>query len=801
MDDWISSLDAEELAVVLGNRPDALQGVEPRGPVELAHRLAGPHAIVLALQPAPTPVFELLEALVALGVPHRGALVELLDDSHGTDHPEQVDRVLHWLRTRAIVWPDPSTEGAADTLAYPVALHDLMPAPLGLGTPARLLLEPISAANLNTMLTQLGLPRRSTKRATLDAVVTALADGDRIRTLVASAPPEVAAELTRLAVEQSADDGDGYLYAGQAAWERRRQASQWAGDRALLVRAAWGGHAEMPAEVALALRGLDYRAPFHPVAPRSHRQPVDPVLVERVARGALAGFVDRCASVLDLVARTPVKALKSGGLGARELGRITKQTGCSEPELRLVLELAGAASLLTHGPQVAVSDDFTAWRAEEPAARFAQLLWAWWELPATPTETRDEDGKPRPALRHAGGCPSCLEARKGLLTAATDMAAGESTEPRELVDTLLWARPLVHLVAGPGAPAVWREAEQLGVLAHGSATDLGRALALGDTATVRRLAVDLLPAATEAATFGSDLTAVVAGPPSAKVSATLDAAADRESRGPATVWRFSTGSVRRALDEGAEPDGLLAGLEAVATGRLPQPLRYLVADVGRRHGSIRVREAVCVLVANDEPLAAQLAADRSLRTLRLRVVERTVLLASADAATTTAGLRKAGYLPVREDDAGVRVVEGARQQAAAVATRRVAHRAVTSRPSAAGPVPTRPTAPEPADITAAAARILAGESRDDVATSRTELLVARHTRRLATPDVRLLAHAIDTDGAVSIEYVASSGGHTVRTISEIELIGGQLSAWCHLRTDDRQFALDRIRSVSPVVTA
>lgn len=787
---WLSALDADDLAVTLQHRPDALRCVEPRGPAELAQRLAGGFSVADALQQAHAPVFELLEALLVLGVPRRDALVDLLDDQHTGDpaeHDQRVDRVLGWLRERAIVWP-----GTADTLAYPPVLHELIPNPLGLGTPARRLLGGVSAPALNAILVKLGLPRQKTKQATVDAVVAGLADGHRVRALVAAAPGAVADELTQMALGAPAegtatgrDTTD--REARQAAWERRRRATQWAGERGLLQQIYWGSQAELPAEVARALRGPDYRAPFHPVAPTPRPHAVDPTAVARESAGAVSAFADRYVAALDLLARTPVKGLKTGGVGARELTRLAKQTGATEPQLRLVLELTYEVGILGLGAQVGVSDGFADWRSGEPATRFVELLWSWWQMAGTPTQSRNDDDKPRPVGQRPEPCPSCLTARHGLIGAAAELPPDTAADTADLVRAMRWARPLAHLVTADGEPAAVVEAEQLGVLAHGCLTELGRALAAGDVDAVGRLAADALPAATDRATFGSDLTVLVAGQPSARVSATLDAAADRESRGPATMWRFTPASVRRALDEGAQPDGLLADLQAVATAGLPQPLRYLVHDVARRHGSVRVREAQTVLLADDEALGAQLAADRSLRSLGLRLVAPTVLLAGRDAIATTAALRKTGYLPVREDDAGVRVVEGA-QQPAPTSTARG--------PGGSRPRPVQPAA-EPVDPAAAAARILAGDTEDDVISSQSEALIAGHAPRLGIPDVRLLAHAVDTDGAVTIDYVAATGGRTRRTVSDIELCGGQIMAWCHLRTDERQFALDRIQSVSP----
>lgn len=796
LQEWLSTLEADDLAGVLAHRPDVLRWVEPRGLAELADRLSGGTSVAAALQQGPAPVLELIEALLTLGRPSRDALVALLEDAQTEQqHAEHVDRVLGWLRDRAIVHP---CDG--DTLAYPTVLHDLIPNPLGLGTPARLLLDDVTAANLNKMLTALRLPRQSTKRAALDAMVDALADDDRVRELVASAPPDVGAELARLADARSGEDYyiDPYSPTG---WQRRRQATEWATERGLLLQSYWGAPAVLPAEVARALRGPDFRAPFHPLAPVPRTRSLDASAVARESQVAMSAFADRCVSVLDLLARTPVKALSSGGIGTRELARLVKATGFAESEVRLVLALADELGLLSRGTQIGVSETFAQWRSEEPAARFVGFLVAWWRWASTPTQARVEDGKPRPVARRSPPCRGCLQARHGLIAAAAAMAPGTASEPAELMHALLWARPLAHVVAEDGDPAglaVWLEAEQLGVLAHGALTDVGRALLADDAPALHGLATTALPAATDVATFGSDLTAVVAGQPSARVSATLDAAADRESRGPATVWRFSTASVRRALDDGAEPNTLLEGLESVATAGLPQPLRYLVGDVGRRHGSVRVREAVTVLLGQDPALVAQLAADRSLRSLRLQLVAPTVLLCHLDAEAATTALRKAGYLPVRENDSGMRVLAGAPRPAPVPAARgggrSPAPRAGAPAASAGGPAA---PIPEPVDFAAAAARIRAGDVRDGVPTSRSEALLAQRARRLGPAEVRLLAHALDNDAAVSIEYDAASGGRTVRTISELELFGGMLSAWCHLRVDERQFALERIVSVHP----
>jgi hypothetical protein len=80
----------------------------------------------------------------------------------------------------------------------------------------------------------------------------------------------------------------------------------------------------------------------------------------------------------------------------------------------------------------------------------------------------------------------------------------------------------------------------------------------------------LLPPATTTARIGADLTAAVTGTPSARLSALLDSMADRETSGTASVWRFSAGSIRRALDADRTPDDITADLGGSSATALPR---------------------------------------------------------------------------------------------------------------------------------------------------------------------------------------------------------------------------------------
>src|SRR5207302_168252 len=80
-------------------------------------------------------------------------------------------------------------------------------------------------------------------------------------------------------------------------------------------------------------------------------------------------------------------------------------------------------------------------------------------------------------------------------------------------------------------------------------------------------------------------------------------------------------------------------LDAAAGGAsLPQPLAYLVTDVARRHGAVRVRAVGSVVRCADEALAAELA---GMKSLGLAALAPTVLASGRPPAETLAALRAA----------------------------------------------------------------------------------------------------------------------------------------------------------------
>ncbi|NYD99634.1 hypothetical protein BJY21_000819 [Kineosphaera limosa] len=189
--------------------------------------------------------------------------------------------------------------------------------------------------------------------------------------------------------------------------------------------------------------------------------------------------------------------------------------------------------------------------------------------------------------------------------------------------------------------------------ATGSSTDSATSAAAAAIAGVAAL----LPAPVEHALLQADLTAVVPGPPAPSLARLLKAAAHRESRGGASVFRFDGGTVRRALDAGYQADELLAELARVSPTGVPQPLTYLVRDVARRHGTARVGAARSYVRSDDPAALDMLLARREAGPAQLRRLAPTVAISALAPAALVDTLRAAGGAPVLEGIDGV-VVSG-----------------------------------------------------------------------------------------------------------------------------------------------
>jgi hypothetical protein len=835
---WLATLDAPQLAEVLVRRPDTLTP-PPRTLSELAGRLQARDSVSLAFHGLPLPAVQVVEVMQSFGGPsvQRGQLADAF--GRAADDPD-LAATLHILSQRALVWPGPArggtrdaSEEAGESLFMAGPLWSAFPHPLRLGAPVDRLLRALPVARLTEIAAALGIAAGQTKKDTLRALCRRLADAEAVRALVEGAP----AHVRELLVETAWNGPLVALPQGGGGGHGRRVPPElaWAVDRALLVPDGWR-HAQMPAEVARALRGPQWRPRFDPRPPEPALVSTDPAELAREAAAAASTAVEQVATLLDACAGTPVAVLRGGGVGVRELRRLGKVIGCGEREARLWLELAYAAGLVAVvREQVLPTEAYDQWYAAEPAGRLVPLLRAWLRLPAAPlVATAPEAGGPAAALvRNLTGL-SAHDLRPRMLDVLRELPEGQGVKNADSVEAVLYWRAPGQAGEVPGhgelIAALWQEAALLGVVAHGALTPLGQAL-LSAPEELAEVAARLLPAAVRTAMFQADLTAVVPGVPAADLAEVLDAAADRESRGGAVTWRFSPASVRRALDTGRDSTALLTQLRGFAVGgTLPQPLEYLIRDVARQHGAIRVRSAGCVLYADDPALLAEIASARPLSALRLAAVAPTVLVSAKPPEETLAALRAAGYAPVGESvDGTARVEKAPRRRAPAPRRRPRPH--ITAEPHRPYG---RSDARTPADPHTLAVALLAehaartgrrepaqlelaldpvdevdpapdGHDGDDVDGDRrgapeageAAASIARYAGHLTQAEQARLRAAIADGTPIEISYTNAKGSASVRVIEPIDLDDRLLVAWCQLRDEERAFALDRIAAVSP----
>lgn len=789
---WLRDLGQDGLAAVLKNRPESAARSLPH----LAAVLDSPGAVQRALERLDAGSSAVLEALCILGDGcTRGAIEELL----GND-PE-LDRALRVLQERALIR---SSSRGAFQLAVP--LRDARTA--GLGRPVATLLHPHASSTVRGIAEALGLAPAKRKADTVQRIEEFLRDSARVSAELAKAPGPTVELATQLACDDSVL---GYAFGGMSP---QRPEVRWLIDRGFLIGrnqyAGDGGPFEMPREVGLALRESGDQPALRPEPAMPALHLVDPIETDKAALLAATGFVAGVARLLEYCAANPLTQLQNGGIGLRVLKQVAKTLRTDQHEVRLWLETAAAAELLSiDGAGCIVPSDLADdWQQASPARRYVKLVRAWWKQPAAAMFSKVTD-KPDPALLPRSSAFDRL-LRMDLLAEISRWETGSALgEPNLIGERLAWKRPVNYCCADCLVDPIqvnWSEAEAVGAIAHAALSALGRCV--DDEEALLSAAAKLLPNAQETALLQADLTAVVAGTPSGQLAATLNLLADTEGRDTASTWRFSPKSVRRAMDQGYTAEDLLGKLTSIAHTSVPQPLEYLIKDVGRRFGQLQVRNVRCC-VLGEETLLLELSGNRSLRELSLHALAPTVLASNKPAKETLAALRKAGYAPVQQKIDGTVTVERTVVDRPPLLVEQPYYRAVPQPPSQAelrelaehllaqpDKAPSGVALPDNPWIDI---RIMQPGLLEEMTDPFDDLVpfLAERTA-LTDPELELLAEALEAGTDVEIEYRDHNGRSTSHVITPDDVDEVYLDAFCHLREDDHQFRLDRIRSVAKV---
>ena len=217
---------------------------------------------------------------------------------------------------------------------------------------------------------------------------------------------------------------------------------------------------------------------------------------------------------------------------------------------------------------------------------------------------------------------------------------------------------------------------------------------------------------------------------------------------------------------------------------MPQALSYLVDDVARRFGTLRVGAAEAFLRSDDEAALAALVHDPRAAPLRLRRIAPTVLVTDLPVDMLLPRLRDLGAAPVLE--AGDGTVRLARREAMRARTPRGLPTDGSADPRARARLAARVAA----TVTALRAGDRAADHRPDPA------LLAAPSSPAAT--LASLRQAVESRSSVWISYLDSHGSTVERVLDPVSVDAGWLSAYDHRTTDLQSYAVHRITAVRTV---
>ncbi|WP_329027933.1 helicase C-terminal domain-containing protein [Streptomyces sp. NBC_01423] len=792
--------DDESLAGLLRARPDLLSPV-PGDITQLATRAGTRASVVRALEHLDRFALQTAEALAVAPDPAPyGTLLGLLTgdgqddgeqrDDAGAAITEALPGALGTLREQALVWGDDDRLRLVRTARELLSPSPQHPSPTGLGPTVAEATAGMSPGRLQEILAAAGLPATHDPVSAVTALTALFTDRARMGELLDTAPMEALAVLDRLVW------GPPY---GEVT-PNPAPPVKWLRDRGLLLPVSTRT-VVLPREAALHLRaGRAHRVP-------EPRPPVvaavaerDPQAVDSAAAGQAFLAVSTVEELLKLWNGGGPVVLRAGGLSVRELRKTATALDVQEPVAAFWVELAYAAGLLASDGEAderyAPTPAYDEWLERSAQERWVALATAW--LTATRTSGlvggQDAKGRALSALGPDLDRSTAPEVRHRVLALLDSLPAGTAPDPETVLARLRWERPLRGAAAGDGMDlrsriALWtlNESELLGITGRGALASQTRALLTGGPAEAAGLLAPLLPEPLDHVLLQADLTAVAPGPLERPLAEMLGALADIESKGGATVYRFTPGSVRRALDAGQTAADLHAFLATHSRTPVPQPLSYLIDDVARRHGHLRIGAASSYVRCDDEAVLGEILADKRSAALRLRRIAPTVLAALADPASLLDGLREMGYAPAAESADGDVLI-----------TRAGAHR--TPPRSAPAPIPEGPPVPDTTLLGAAVRAIRAGDNAATVVKAQPDAGPAAPPGTLprTTPAETLVTvqAAAMTGSTVWIGYVNAEGAASQRVIAPVRVEGGFVTAYDHTADEVRTYPLHRITGVA-----
>ncbi|XAS68367.1 helicase-associated domain-containing protein [Micrococcaceae bacterium Sec5.7] len=731
-----------------------------------------------------------------------------------------IDRILLSLQELALVHraEPPHGVGAAGSrqrFYLPVgSLKDVVgiyPAGLGRSYTELVRLQPAFAQRVVQLVAELHHSGATIHQATtpMEAALALhhwTSSPDALRAILATAPERTTALLARFG-----------NWAMGAVPQAQRKASvtnegadvgpvDWLLARGLLVPLD-AAHVELPHSVGVSLRGgavIDNFTLTPPVAELGH---TSAMLRRNAALGAIAETLRLVGEILFSAREQPLATLRSGGVGVREMKRLADTLRIEQQRAGLLLELCGLAGLLR------LDVDSSAW-IQPPQLewltlpRQEQWLWlvnAWLASERAPSlvgqpitgpaaghvanrnaANRSAAGNTINALSAEAQRPDAPVIRKRILEILNELTleavAPDGKAPvldaAAVLQRAEWSQPRMARRFSSLIRGVLAEAEMLGLIGSGALSQLGTAIAGDKPDDALGILGEHLPAALNHVLLQADLTAVAPGYLAPELSEKLLLMSDAEGQGPATIYRFSVESIRRALDAGQDAAALLDFLRQHSATAVPQPLEYLVEDTAARHGRLRVGNAASFIQSDDEAALMELAGESNAASLGLARIAPTVLISHAPPRETAHVLRGLGLSPSVEEG-----------EPAVVRLRRT-----TAVPSSTRPVYRAPrTAPPEADVDAQLAVLRnLGPAAGGSSNGRPAAAKVTGGEEATQLGLETLQKAIRLKQRVTMNVVDSLGNANVETVVPVSVVGGRVRVFDPAKDTERVLSIHRI---------
>ena len=575
----------------------------------------------------------------------------------------------------------------------------------------------------------------------------------------------------------------------------------WLLARGLLVPLD-AAHVELPHSVGVSLRGGFVIEKFALTPPVPRLGSTSAALRRNAALGAIAETLRLVGELLYVVREQPLVTLRSGGVGVRELKRLAEGLRLEMHDAGVLAEMCALAGLIR------LDVDSSAW-VQPPQLewltlpRQEQWLWlvnAWLASERAPSLVgQPVNGQATVPAVHRGAAVSTINAlsaeaqrpdapvvRKRILEILAELtreaAAADGQAPvldaAAVLERADWTQPRMARRFSSLIRGVLAEAEMLGLIGSGALSQIGAAIAAEQPDEAMGILGEHLPAALNHVLLQADLTAVAPGYLAPDLTEKLLTMADAEGQGPATIYRFSTASVRRALDAGQDAQAMLEFLGLHSATAIPQPLKYLIEDTAARHARLRVGSAASFIQSDDETALLELLNTPGASGLGLVRLAPTVLVSHAAPRDTAHVLRSLGLSPsVEESEAG-----GIRL------------RRTTAVPGSARPVYSAPrTAPPDADVDAQLA-VLRSE-RPAAGGAVGHPAAAPGSEEATQLGLETLQKAIRLKQRVVMNVVDSLGNAVRETVVPVAVNGGRVRVFDPDKETERVLSIHRIIDV------